>query len=467
MTVERCAPLVYVGGIVLNWWLQPWALYYLLNLWQDDNSTVNSSGSSSEKKNAKERKCRLATASYLCVAMAVTAALGHELHASLQARSIFVKPMLFIVLWYTTAMQFLRYLHLLSVGPTVFRGHFGLTSLRRTQLFMWSAPTIQFLPSNKKGDDAASLSVSPLLTIHHSASSDLSWSHFKSEFRMALWDVVGMEVLCATVLLFHLGEKLPLVLQALIRVYIMGFSTAVLKILLECPSYYYILRCTAAKMDDTSSTMIRAFPIYNRPHRTQSPRELWHRWSVTAGYHLRLAYYEPVMQRFRRHHQDSTTNTTTTTHRPTTTMMERLVATAAPFVVNCLLHVTWWSIVIKGELDYIYWKLLFVYPMASFFIQDILVRLMAKGQQQQEHTKNPSKTTATNDDSSTTSTSTLKPSALPSPPSWQHSFLNILLMWIGFILIGEPMSLAHGLHSKLTDVARANLLMRPLSESSC
>jgi hypothetical protein len=433
--VERFTPLVCVGGIVLSWWLQPWAMYYLLNFSDGEHSA-------SEKK-TKENKGRLATAGYLCFAMLATAAFGAQLHASLQARNIFVKPMLFIVLWYTSAMQFLRYMHLLSVGPTAFRHHFGLTSWKRTQLFMWSAPTIQFLPAKKE------IVTESNLFVHHSASSELSWSHWKSEFRLALWDVVGMEVLCATVLLFDLGEILPLFLQSLIRVYIMGFSTAVLKLLLECPSYYYILRCT--RQEDVA-TEIRIFPIYNRPHLTQSPRELWHRWSVTAGYHLRLAYYEPAMQRFRRQRQLGATTKSTTTTTTATTMMERLVATAVPFAANCLLHITWWSIVIKCELDFIYWKLLFVYPCVSFMIQDIVVRLM---------TKQPSNSSTTN-----TMTSEANSSSKQSVPSWQHSVLNILLMWIGFILIGEPMSLAHGLHSKLTDVARANLLMRPLPPPS-
>lgn len=435
--MQQSVPLVCVlGGVALVWWLQPWVLYYLLN---HHLTNAGDDDSASSKKKRNENKGRLATAVYLCFAMMVTGILGYQLHATLRARSISVKPMLFIVLWYTIAMQFLRYLHLLSVGPMAFRRHFGLTSLKRTQLFMWSAPTIQFLPDAKKKDIAATDDDSTLF-LHHSASSNLSWAHLKAEFRTALWDVVGMEVICAAVLLFHWGETLPLFLQALIRVYIMGFSTSVLKLLLECPSYYYILRQTHA----TDAEMIRIFPIYNRPHFTQSPRELWHRWSVTAGYHLRLAYYEPVMQRFRCQYEPLDAQKEKSTP-ASTTMSQRLVATAAPFAANCLLHITWWSIVVKGELEFIYWKLLFVYPLLSFAIQDILSQLMmTQGSKHRPPTKN------------STSSITCK-----NAPSWQHWIFNILLMWMGFILIGEPMSTAHGLNSELTAVARSNLLLPP------
>lgn len=393
-------PFVCLAGIGLVWWLQPWALYYLLK---------------------KQRDHRLVTALYVCLYMTITGALGHSLHASLAAAGVAVKPMLFIVVWYTSAMQCLRFLHLLSVGPSAFARHFGLNSWTRIRLFMWSAPTIQFLPdaaaAKKKKD------VPPGLYIHHSASSRLSWSHFQSECQSALLDILGMEVICAIVVLLELSDRLPMLVQAWIRVYIMGFSTGVLKLLVECSAYYWVLLHTNEKDDE-----IRIFPIYNRPHLTQSPRELWHRWSVTAGYHLRLAYYEPWMQTFR---QQSTTSSTIVK------MVQRLIITAAPFAVNCLLHISWWSIVVKGEPDFVYWILLFVYPLVGFGIQDVVAGLWTKG---------PNVASSKN---------------VPRV-HWLHRALNLLVLWTGFVLVGEPMSTAHGLNTDLTAVARSNLLLAPL-----
>ncbi len=388
-------PFVCVIGIVLFWWLQPYFLHLVLSDQQEYASG----------RDKNEVRARLATAAYVVVSLTTTAALGCHLHTTLQARGVNARPLLFIVLWYTIAMQFMRYLHLISIGPTAFRLHFGLTTWKEIQLFMRSAPTFQFLHCQKKDDDN--------ITSYHSLlSSRASWLHLRSEFSMAVLDVAAMEIICVCVLVFRLGDVLPNILQAWFRVYIMGISTALLKLLLECPSYYFVLtQCT-------SDQEIRIFPIYNRPHLTQSPRELWQRWSVTAGYHLRMAYYEPFMKMGTKW-----------------SFTWRLMATGTTFLVNCLLHITWWSLVIKGNWDYTYWKLLFVYPLFSFAIQDVLVSFRNR-----EGSK-------------------LKSDAM-------HWFLNLLLLWSGFLVIGEPMALAQGMNVHLTNVSRANLFLPPLPPTS-
>jgi hypothetical protein len=108
------------------------------------------------------------------------------------------------------------------------------------------------------------------------------------------------------------------------------------------------------------------------------------------------------------------------------------LATIVPFLVNCLLHIYWWSMGIKGEIDYLYWNLLFAYPLTSLLIQDVVI-----------------------DGSSQTQPRERK------PPSLYQRVANFALLWIGFCMVGEPMSSANGLPTSLTAVCRANLGLLP------
>ena len=74
-----------------------------------------------------------------------------------------------------------------------------------------------------------------------------------------------------------------------------------------------------------------------------------------TGYHLRKGLYEPFGG-----------------------SKNRILATAAAFFVNCVLHIYWWSMVIKGQIDYSYWNLLFMYPLVSFLLQDFSTAYLAQ-----------------------------------------------------------------------------------------
>ena len=91
LAIGKFSPLLYLASIAFICWLQPWVLHYLFR------NTISSEKGSIDD----ERGARLKNAACLCVYMTITRVLGHELHETLQARNISVKPMLFIVLWYT------------------------------------------------------------------------------------------------------------------------------------------------------------------------------------------------------------------------------------------------------------------------------------------------------------------------------------------------------------------------------
>ena len=162
------------------------------------------------------------------------------------------------------------------------------------------------------------------------------------------------------------------------------------------------------------STVHRIIPLYNRPYLTTSPRDLWNtRWSVTAGYHLRWAFYTPVRNYCWRKERGGGGGTWL------------VAAAAAPFLVNCLLHISWWSLVVKGTIDHAYWNLLFVYPLVSLALQDFMGTVVFASRRR--------------------ATTLL------------HKLANMVLLWTGFLFITEPMSAAQGLHSSLRHVCRANL----------
>jgi hypothetical protein len=360
----------------------------------------------------------------------VTSYLGSQLHLSLHDRSITnIKPIFFLLLWYPPAMQFLRYLHALSVGSTVFAHHFGLTDLKRVTMFMLSVPTVQFQNQNQaKGTDDISNKKQQQQHDHGLDSLRL----LREDVHVALMDIVITFSLCWSILFLKLDILLPDCIQRVIRVYIMGFSTSILKLVLELPCRFLLLR--------TQVTRIRIIPIFNRPYLTLSPRNLWHRWSVTAGYHLRMGFYEPLLLIGRDDNSNKYKNKNSWA-----TITYIGLATAAPFLVNCIFHITWWSIVVKGEMDYIYINLLFVYPLVSFWIQEVVIRrlfLVLEGS---------SSSISSNSDSDKSDNRQAQTKS-----TWHH-LANLALLWVGFYMIGESMSKAHALPFSLTAVCRANI----------
>jgi len=87
------------------------------------------------------------------------------------------------------------------------------------------------------------------------------------------------------------------------------------------------------------------------PLLTTSPRDFWHRWSKSAGYHLRKAFYEPLGGG-----------------------QNPVVATAAAFGVNVALHVFWLGPATTGRLGWGYVWMLDVAPVAAVVIERRLLR---------------------------------------------------------------------------------------------
>lgn len=322
-----------------------------------------------------------------------TFTLARLLHLSL---TITVKPLFFIVLWYPLAMQFMRYLHALSVGIQPFVDHFGLTDFSRVFIFMMSPPSVQFRNSKKLENNCKAWTVVQLKDYQRNKKNivldddkNKNYDKMLKDVKIIFLDILITISMCGLVLLLKLDVFLPDFLQRLIRIYIMGFSTSILKFVLECPVKYCLRN---------DPRVARIVPIYDRPYLSTPPRDLWHRWSVTAGYHLRKAFYEPA-QGFQNN---------------------KIVAAALPFGVNCLLHMYWWSMAIKGDVDFSYCNLLFLYPLISFFVQDLIYCVTKKR------------------------------------PILRMGG-NLMVLWVGFYAIGEEMASAHGLKSSLTGVCRSNL----------
>ena len=343
--------------------------------------------------------------------LVVTLFLGSNLHNSLSDRPkpIRIRPVFFILLWYPPAMQLIRYLHAFAVGGKEFARHFGLTNFSRVAAFTLSVPAVQFSVENGKGDDNSAKSFrnctndgSPRRGQKFPTCDDSLLWH---DFLICCLDLAITVVGCGFILYTNLDVLLPDWIQRIIRVYIMGFSTTIIKLLLEIPS-----RIVLRKFENVAHVI----PIYDRPYLTCSPRDLWRRWSVTAGYHYRKGIYEPFLLKIGDPRSKKKS------------YFSIFLATMLPFFINCVLHIFWWSIVVKGDIDYSYVYLLFIFPVASFLMEDVVVGRLI-----------------------------FSPSDSTIP--FLHPLANYLVVVIGFYFIGEMMSDAHALPSTLTAVCRANV----------
>ena len=341
--------------------------------------------------------------------LVVTLFLGSSLHSSLSDRPkpIRIRPVFFILLWYPPAMQLIRYLHAFAVGGNEFARHFGLTNFSRVAAFMLSVPAVQFSVENRNDNNSKSFrnSTRDGSTRRGQKFPTCDDNLLCHDFLICFMDLAITVVGCGFILYLNLDVLLPDWIQRIIRVYIMGFSTTIIKLLLEIPS-----RLLLRKFENVSHVI----PIYDRPYLTCSPRDLWRRWSVTAGYHYRKGFYEPFLM------------TIGDSRSKKKTYFSIFVATMLPFFINCVLHIFWWSIVVKGDIDYSYVYLLFIFPIGSFLMEDVVVgRLIFSSSD----------------------------STIP----FLHPLANYLVIAIGFYLIGEMMSNAHALPSTLTAVCRANV----------
>jgi hypothetical protein len=87
------------------------------------------------------------------------------------------------------------------------------------------------------------------------------------------------------------------------------------------------------------------------PVLTTSPRILWHRWSISTGFHFRRAVYEPLGGR-----------------------NNQFVATFCTFAVNCILHVFWWGPIVIDKFAWGFAWVLIIGPMVALFVDKYVLQ---------------------------------------------------------------------------------------------
>jgi hypothetical protein len=219
--------------------------------------------------------------------------LARSLHATGTATP---RPEIIMLLWLPLAMLSVRYLHALAVGGDEIAHHFGLTSFTRVAIFTLCVPTVKFKEAPVVGPNGNS---------RQRAIFDL---------RACLLEMVAVVGTSSVIIHFGLDSELPDWAQRLVYAYLLVFSAYVPKLLFEIPVRFLL------------GNRVMIVPLTTMPYLTSSPRDVWHRWSISAGYHYRKGFSDPLGGK-----------------------ENRIVATVAPFFVNCVLHMFLWSFMIRGE----------------------------------------------------------------------------------------------------------------------
>ena len=383
----------YPCTILALWFVQPWVLRWTLQChWY-------------------ARAASAATAVALTILSSYVALAWHD------ALPMPPPRFLLALLWVPLGIQILRHIHLVAIGPEAFAHHFGLGRdnerkrskgvnvdwQRRLCIFMWSPATVFFHPTIQKEPDKIKSRA-----VHE------PWFHV---LRVSLIDLGCMVLLCAAVLQFRLydEQRMPYAGQLLLRILIMGTSVAFFRLLLEVPVRYALRH---------NASVRRILPLYNRPLLATCPRDFWHRWSTSVGYHLRGAFYDSLDK----------TNNFSKKHRPPSLFL-LLLRASFPFVVNALFHIYWWSFAIRGHAEYAYIYLLGVYPLVSFLVQDVIMgKVSGSSSRHNQQVANKTK------------------------EWWQATLLRVVL-WIGWASAAESMQVANGASLSLRDVCRSNLLL--------
>lgn len=309
---------IYPTIAILLWWTQPWVLQWALS----------------------SRSRLVGAGLLLAVSSAVLAVAWHRSLRDYHQVPRFVLALL----WYPIGTQILRYMHAAAVGPAIFCQTLGLSSPWRVKAFMWSAPTLVFVPKHRDNDNEKNKIMKRFLLNLHV---DESWM---SVLQSSLFDLGLTILVCAAVLHFEWYQTLPGVIVTLLRILIMGTSVSLFRVILEVPVRF------ALRQWYGTDVVVVILPIYNQPLYSTSPRDFWRRWSTSVGFHLRCAWYDPCMCK------------------QSNNVIQRWLATALPFGFNCVWHVTWWSWAMKGEMDGAYVTLLGYYPMVSLALQDLVVQ---------------------------------------------------------------------------------------------
>lgn len=181
--------LLQVIMIVLIWWIQPYLLAW-----------------------AWPRRSRLVWV-WMGGLVLPSASLGQ----TLCVMGAWKKPIFPILLYYPLAMQFLRYIHVLAVGPMPFAQHFGLLlnmmndndkeddkinkekknryhlDFDRLALFLRSPPTVIFISdANRHEHDDDDVVIQK-----KNDNDDSSWPSFYKALRTAVSEIVALIVVCA------------------------------------------------------------------------------------------------------------------------------------------------------------------------------------------------------------------------------------------------------------------------------
>jgi hypothetical protein len=171
----------------------------------------------------------------------------------------------FVMSWMPLlAMISLRYLHALSVGGDVFAKRYGPSSFFRVVIFTLSVPPVVF-------NDTFLL----LVVIQTPDSGH-------KELKMCLSELFGTAGMSYRVLQLDLDKILAFLAQEIVYVYILSLATAVPRMIFEIP--------IKILLDDR----VEILPLTDMPYLVRSPHDLWHGWSTSVGYQLRMGFYEPL-----------------------------------------------------------------------------------------------------------------------------------------------------------------------------
>lgn len=232
------------------------------------------------------------------------------------------------LLWVYYALLGMRYIHASFVGGVAFANHFGIQTFRQTALFTLSVPTILFTEGKQqvKGGNSTSDTFRRTVT--------------------SILNIGGMVTLAHIVLQLKLYE-LPIWAQRVLEAYMLALTGGVSTLIHEIPVRLLV----------QNQPGVVVIPLVDNPILSKSPRDIWRRWTVCAGYHFRKGLYEPLIQKGH----------------------GRFIALSAVFLANTLLHWICWSYWTQRCFRVEWFLVLVLFPLVSISLQDALRILLERG----------------------------------------------------------------------------------------